>query len=328
MIEHIKAYLRRNTFYRKYFQCTVNDCRYWIRNLKFYISHFRFHPSKDVKGGNTVYFVLDAKLKHPGLTDRLKVIACIYYVAKVNGFQFKLIFDEPFKLSDYLECNKIDWAASMDEISFSFSTSRMLAYNGMGKIPHLHKSVKQYIVYYYIGQNILECNKIENWEAVWRSCYDDLFVPSSLLINAIERNGYISKNYISVHFRFVNALESFESGYYNQLDKESQEQLIEKCLDCLRYIKEQSKLPVLVFSDSNRFLSIAKGNGFSILEGDIKHISYHADEDTILKTFSDFYMISRSKKVYRIMSKDLYGTTFSHYAAICGNCEFETIYLD
>ena len=39
-------------------------------------------------------------------------------------------------------------------------------------------------------------------------------------------------------------------------------------------------------------------------------------------------MISRSKKVFRIVSKELYYTTFSYYAAIAGCCDFETIDID
>lgn len=92
--------------------------------------------------------------------------------------------------------------------------------------------------------------------------------------------------------------------------------------------KRRERATFINFSDSNRFLSIVKENGFSVLDGNVNHVSFHSDKDTILKTFIDFYMISRSKKVFRIVSKELYYTTFSYYAAIAGCCDFETIDID
>ena len=96
--------------------------------------------------GNTLYFVFDHQQTHPGLADRLKVICCAYYIAKINSFDFKIIFDTPFLLQDYLEPNKINWKGQWDDLSYSFKNARLLAYNGMGKIPHLNNKIKQYII--------------------------------------------------------------------------------------------------------------------------------------------------------------------------------------
>lgn len=269
MIKRIKAYFRKSPYYVKYCQCSVNNFRYSIRNLKFYLSNFKFDSNgrKVLPDGNTLYFILDPKLKHPGLTDRLKAITCMYYVAKINGFKFKLIFESPFRLSDYLDCNKVDWVGSVADVSYSYPSSKMYAYNGMAKMPHLTKSVRQYICYYYIGKNILEYNHLDNWEKTWADCFHDLFKPSVFLLAEIEKYGFLPKTYISVHLRFVNALESFEDGYYNSLAVAEQESLIDKCLKCLQRIKAKSNLPLLIFSDSNRFLAICKKNGYNILGG-------------------------------------------------------------
>lgn len=323
MFNKIKASLRNNPFYVSHLQKNINDFRYFIKNLLFYFNHFRFSGKKIE--GNTLFFVIDPKQHHPGLADRLKVICCIYYIAKINDFKFKLIFDAPFKLQDYLVCNKVDWYASIDDIQFSFKTTRMLAYNGMGKIPTLRKKINQYVIYYYIGRDILNTNKINNHDEILRNCFHELFKPSEILENSLKNMCLTPKQYNAVHLRFVNALEKFEDGVYNCLSVKEQELLINKCLNCLKDIKENCKKDIVVFSDSNRFLSIAKKNGYKVLDGTVSHISFNNNNDAVLKTFTDFYMISRSDKVYRIISKEMYGTTFSLYASIFGNCEFKTI---
>ena len=326
MFSRIKAFLRGNSFYVNHLQRRVNDCRYFASNIKFYICHFSFRKDKEVEG-NTLYFVYDPSQKHPGLADRLKVICCVYYIAKINGFDFKLIFETPFKLCDYLECNKYNWVGHWEDLSFSFKNSRMLAYNGMGKIPHLNKKYKQYLIYYYIGKNILQCNHVPEWEKVWAECYNDLFKPSYKLLNAykISGQGYKERSYIAVHLRFVNALEHFEDGHYNSLNKEKQDKLIERCLNALTDIQIKENKPIIVFSDSNRFLNIAKMKGYAIIDGEVHHISFQVDKDNILKTFLDFYMIGRSEKTYRILAPEMYATTFSYYAAISGGSKFETL---
>ena len=77
-------------------------------------------------------------------------------------------------------------------------------------------------------------------------------------------------------------------------------------------------MPIIVFSDSNRFKEIADENGYQVLKGEVEHISFTNNEDAIMKTFVDFYVIGRSKKVYRARAKELYGTVFSYYAALAG----------
>lgn len=219
----------------------------------------------------------------------------------------------------------MDWVASMDDIQFSYKTSRMLAYNGMASIPVLKKTIKQYVIYYYLGRDILRYNNIPNSDAIIRDCFNELFVPTEDLFAAIEKCGMAKRSYVSAHLRFVNALEHFEDGVYNSLSQEKQLLLIQKCLDCLHHIQKQCGKPLLVFSDSNRFLQIAKEQGFMILDGNVGHVSFNADRSNVLKTFLDFYMIGRSDKVFRIISKEMYGTTFSLYASVFGNCELETL---
>lgn len=324
LVLKIKAILRKNPFYIRYCQRYVNDVRFFYKNIRLYISYFSLKKDKNIEG-NTLYFVFDHQQTHPGLADRLKVICCAYYIAKINSFDFKIIFDTPFLLQDYLEPNKINWKGQWDDLSYSFKNARLLAYNGMGKIPHLNNKIKQYIIRNYIGKNILECNNIPNWEKIWRDCYNYLFKPSQKLLDVIQVSNLVPRKYIAVHLRFVNALEHFEDGYYNKLNLKRQEQLICKCLSVLYDLKYKEHFPIVVFSDSNKFLEIVKLKGFTVIEGNVGHISFNSDSDTVLKTFLDFYLIGQSKKAFRIVSHEMYNTTFSYYAALAGGATFETI---
>lgn len=324
MYSYIKYKLRNNHFYVRYCQTQVNNLRYFVKHIKLYLRKYHIPIDKEVDG-NTVYFIFDSEQRHPGLADRLKVIVCAYWVAKINGFDFRVIFDHSLNFPAYLDENQVKWIGSNEELSYSIRNSRLLAYNGGGKIPKLNKRIKQYHIIYYIGINILARNNIKNWEAIWRQCFNELFVYKDYLIKNYNNTGLVRRKYIAAHLRFVNALEHFEDGHYNSISKEEQQKLINDCLETISGIQNNHKEPLIVFSDSNTFIECAKEAGFEFLQGNIGHVSFKNDAETELKAFLDFYAISQSKKVYRIIKPKMYGTTFSYYAAISGDAILETI---
>lgn len=321
MWNYIKFYLRNNSFYTRYCQVKINDLRYFLRNMKYYLQKYTLKIDKSVNG-NTLFFIIDPNLTHPGLADRLKVICCCYYIAKINNFNFKIIFEKPFILSNYLIPNKIDWIAHEEDLSFSLKNSRLLAYNGGGNIPKLNKKIKQYHIYHYIGKNILQCNNIIGWEKIWFQCFQELFTPSDHLKNLLSQQDFISRTYNAAHLRFVNALENFEGGFYNAVSENNKNELINKCLNILSEIKNNSNKKLLVFSDSAIFLKHAKKAGYNVLDGNIAHISFSSNSSAFDKVFIDFYMIGLSDTVYRIKTKELYNTTFSYYAALANGANF------
>ena len=324
MWNYIKFYLRNNKFYVNFCQTKINNFRYSIKNIKYYLQRYTFKNDKIVLG-NTLYFIVDPSLEHPGLADRLKVICCCYYIAKTNHFNFKIIFETPFILSDYLVPNKVDWKASVNDLSYSLQNSRLLAYNGGGKIPKLNPKIKPYHIYHYIGKNILQCNNIKNWEEIWRECYQELFKPSEYLNNLLSTQNIIPKNYIAVHLRFVNALGNFEKGFYNKISEDQRNRLINKCLSIIDEIKNKNSKELIIFSDSSLFLGHAVQHGYKTLNGNIGHISYCQDHSIFDKVFIDFYAIGLADTVYRIKTKELYNTTFSYYASLANGAKFINI---
>ena len=228
-LEKIKYILRGNRYYRKYFQTTVNSIRYYFRDLHYYWQKYSLKKDREVLG-NTLYFIIDPDIKHPGLVDRFKAIVGLFYVAKVNGFDFKIIFNHPFDLEEYLSVNKYNWIANQSELSYSLQNVRLIPYNGSGKIPKLHKTIKQYHVYCYIGYDIISSNHILNAESVWRNLFLELFKPSQALNECLNCCNLNDSGYIAVHLRFVNALENFEKDQFNTLTEDEQENLIQRCL--------------------------------------------------------------------------------------------------
>jgi hypothetical protein len=292
------------------------------RNIQYYLKNYQISLDKEVKG-NTVFFIIDSKNEHPGLTDRLKPTIFISYIARLNDFGFKIIFDHPFLLSDFLNENEINWKATYEDLSFSVKNSRIIAYDGNKKIPLLDKRIKQYHIYIYNEGNLFLKNNILNWTILWGGIFNSLFKPSVSLTTEIKNTNFEKGNYIAVHFRFVNALDSFEQGYFNSLNHSDGEKLIERCLKMLFKLKEESEgREILIFSDSQRFIGIAKENGFSTLSGKIGHISFSGNDSNVaFKTFVDFYMMARASQVYRTHAPEMYKSAFCYYAALTGGKE-------
>lgn len=325
--EKIKYYLRQNKCYRKYFQIIINDCRYFIRNCVYYYKLYQFHKDKDVTG-NVVYFIIDPKIKHPGLTDRFKAIVGLYYIAKINHFDFKVIFNTPFRLNDYLSVNEYDWVGDENQLSYSIKNSRLISYNG-DKILKLNKNVKQYHVYCYIGYDVLQRNSIEGYQKLWGNLYRELFKPSLTIKEKIDQLIISENSYVAVHLRFVNALQTIEEDQFNFLQPEQQEQLIIRCLNGIKSIcKKHPDKKLIIFSDSPIFLKRAQSLPVLILEGEIGHISFANNIDkVVIKTFLDYYMIARAYKVYCIMAPEMYRTVYSYYASLIGGKEYEEFYV-
>jgi len=235
-------------------------------------------------------------------------------------FRYKIIFKEPFKLENYLKPNKIDWVANTNELEYCKGQTVFFNFASWHKIPLLNHD-KQYHCYNYVGHNILL--HIPDKRYSWKFLYDELFSPCDSLKKAIDSCSYLENTYVAVHFRFVNALGSFENYWSKPLPVEEQQKLIEKCKRGLMNIcKDNPNCKVLVFSDSTRFLKELSSMPVEFLDtSSIGHINEKSDCDTVLKTFLDFYMIGRAKKVYRVLSSELYKTFFCVYAAQMGDKE-------
>ena len=305
----------------------------WLKTLRRNMPYLR---KLRISGGHDrdmFYFVIAPGIKHPGLADRMKAIVNCYNIAKMNGYQFKIVFKIPFRLEDYLVPNEVKWKAEFADLRYSLGGTRFfnelyfLSEDSWKGRTHLAKG-KEYHCYNYVGNRQPRMFPESGYE--WSKLYHELFRPSPSLQAAIDACGYEEKSYVAVHLRFVNALENFEevTCWDNALHTEEEKvNLINRCKQGLLRIKEANGgCRVLVFSDSKRFLDTLGDIPVEVLDHDnVGHVSYGADDDATLKTFVDLYMIARAKKVYRIDAPELYAWSgFAVTAAMIGRVDFVT----
>ncbi len=295
----------------------VGELKKTIQGFLFHLRFFfRFRFRKASKK-NIFYFVYDPSFKHPGLADRLKAIVYCYYITKQSGYSFKLIYTKPFVWADYLEPNLVDWIASPQDLEYSVADTRLFIYTARRTgINFRLTPERQYHCYCYQGDDLFYQTG-HPYGQYFGELFNELFRVSPKLQAAIDASGLVPKTYISVHIRFVNALDSFERKKYPTLSESKQLQLISRCRNAIKKIACQSDMPVYVFSDSKSFLDSLSDLPVQKLDvSGIAHISHTEDERAILKTFVDWFCIANSKVVYRLLADELYQTNFSLYAAL------------
>lgn len=320
-MKRIKYFIYRKL--GKQFRNYFLDCRADLSNLS-YLKHFRFCK---VKKTNIFYFVIDPKFKHhPGLADRLKAILGCYYIAKSNGYQFKII-DLMDNLPSYLVPSKVNWIADTSELQYSIQSTKLIAYSASAcKINCKLKKNKQYQCHIYRGDDLFFQNG-EEYEKPFFTLFNEMFKPSVKIIKLLESVSLAEKQYNAIHVRFVNALGTFESSRYPTLSKEKANKLVTDCIEAIKKKIHTDKNPIVVFSDSKYFLEQVKRQTKAIVlsTDNIAHMSFDNSEDALSKMYMDFFLISRAAKVYRLQSPELRPTNFSVYAAIAGGNSIEDI---
>lgn len=294
----------------------------------FYVRIRYYHIGRPEKHQRMVLFVIGkgCPQKHPGFVDRLKAIVSVYHIAVENGYPFKLICNDPFPIEDYLEPNEVDWKAG-GEISFSLKNTGLFTYIPQKGIPLLKSGIEQHHCYYYEGLNIWKCMGIREWGEAWGEAYHKLFRPGPRLKALLEQS-VPKERFTAVHIRFVNTLEDFEEGYGSRLKEAQRKRLIERCLECLKRIRDLENEAVYVFSDSIHFLRIIDGMGYSHLNTDhIGHVSFQAERKVYEKTLIDFYVMSAAERIYSVRGEPLYNSAFPEYAAFVGGktCRIEQL---
>lgn len=291
-----------------WFRNSKNQIVFWENCLRKF-HKFRFKKARTV---NVLYFYLDPTMNYPGLADRIKAMINCFYIAELNRYDFKIIFQSPFKLSQYLQPNEIMWEADEGDLDYSLTDTRFLNYQGKF---HSLTPRKQYICFNFHDKVIPE---LKGRDLLWRQMFHKLFKISPDLEKTCSLTGYAPNSYIAVHLRFLNALGVFEKGCA-PLDKKKQENLIMRCRDAIMQLYNENKgVKVVVFSDSSLFLNKISDMPVITMTGAISHLSYSHSEDEVQKTFMDLLLISRALKVYRISSIEMYKSDFPVIAARIG----------
>lgn len=316
---YIRTHLKTITKCYDILRENMRNLRYWSKcNLK------------GIKLPDTFFFVIDPYRNHPGLADRLKAIIAAYNQAKQNNLKFKIVYKIPFSLEDYLMPvdSEDTWIANYQDLEYSFLYTRFVNEKN-GWILHAQKGI-QYHCYNYKGDLLPEVFPDSGYE--WHQLFRELFRPNDEILKAIADTKLEQGSYIAVHLRFVNALENFEDSYYNGLSTEAEKRdLIQRCRrgvkDIIEKARDEGMENVVLFSDSRRFLEEVSDLPVIILDStSLGHVSYTNAHNQIIKTFLDFFLISRAKRVYRIGAKEMYlSSCFALCAARAGNVEFNSV---
>ena len=64
--------------------------------------------------------MVDGKMTHGGLTDRIRNILSVYCFCKEHKIPFRIFYIYPIRLEEFLIPNEYDWRITEDEVSYHF----------------------------------------------------------------------------------------------------------------------------------------------------------------------------------------------------------------
>lgn len=283
-----------------------------------------------------VVCIYDGLTKNGGLADRLRGIVSIYELCKKMGIDFKLIFNSPFNLSNFLMPNKVNWEIQDTELNYNTSiTDICYIVTLLGTEYEANKQklwfkkefCKKYQEYH------IRTNAQFSYYGNFSCLFNELFKFSPRLKSSIDKQkAILGNNYISTSFRFMNLLDDFNeiSGVDTILSNAEKKTLITKSIEQLEFLHNKySSKRILVNSDSTTFLEIAaKLNYVYVIPGNITHIDgincsdeYKAYE----KTFLDFFMIANAERIYLLRTGQMYDSGYPFAASKIYNKPFEKI---
>lgn len=279
--------------------------------------------------------VIDNKRGTQGLTDRFKGMVSVFAFAKSTGVPFRIVFNFPFELTTFLVPANYNWIPSAVELNQSVLSTRFVimrkhpSFERMFRLMPLNKQYRVYANLDYLEQINEKLEQKHDWGAL----FNELFCPTPLLQSQIDKHlkSIGEKGYVACVFRFQSLLGDFKEYKYKAVSAERQLELLDKNKAKLLEIVQQSNSVVLVTSDSSRFISYVRDiPGVFVIPGEVVHLDCVTDAaaDVYLKSFVDFFMLSKAKAVYSIGTKEMYATNFPEYAAKVNNVPFKRILIN
>ena len=278
--------------------------------------------------------MVDGRIPHGGMFDRLKGLITVFAVSKALGKPFRLNWSYPFVLSKYLEPNKYDWIIDESQMTFGLlSYKNIIAYGEIVNPSRLCKKRSSETHFYYGYDSLDKVNAHFGTDYKWGELYRELFRPTAYLQRYLERyRTEIGDSYIAIHTRFMNLLgDKTETAVNPELDSDSQKNaLVASAVNAIKKISSQHfGMNVLIASDSMVFIEEIKKAmpDVYIVPGTVKHIDTagETDDSENIKMFIDYYLISGAQKVYSLWHEGMWKSAFPEYAARIGNVSFERV---
>lgn len=274
--------------------------------------------------------MVDGRVGHGGMFDRLKGAISVYAISKIHQKDFRIHFTYPFELQKYLEPNEYDWRIESDEIVYSYPHSRPLFLYGECFDPkRLFKNRKCESHFYYGYDSLDAINEKYGTSFEWGQLYRELFKPTPYLQQYIDQyRQEMGKNYIVVHTRFLNLLgDKVETAINPELAMSERTKLMEQMRDKMTELAVQNEnMRVMLASDSMTFIAYMKKEmpDAYVIPGTVKHIGTAGETNDAenIKMFLDYYLISGARKVYSLVGEGMWPSAFPEYAAKIGGTEF------
>lgn len=294
---------------------------------------------------NHFIFMVDGRVHHGGMFDRLKGAITVYAIAKALGKEFKIDWYYPFQLDRYLEPVKdhnnyiCDWRTDEQQMTLESKNFQVvIAYGEFANPARLWKNRNKETLFYYGYDSLNEVNAHFGTNYDWGMLYRELFKPTTYLqsyLDAFQKE--IGSEYIAIHTRWLNLLgDKVEYTDINpELEStESKNILMNKALSKIKELFNKAKsedptIRLMIASDSMTFINYIEKEkpDIYVVPGTVKHIDTagETDDSENIKLFTDYYLIAHSKKVYSLWHEGMWKSAFPKYAAKIGGVPFERI---
>lgn len=318
---------------KKWLKYVKKNIRRPLREMSLYI---KLLPKITLNAENKrkkIVVMFDGNTFHGGLVDRLKGIISFLHIAEELNIDFKIFFNHPFSLADYLEPNQIQWIAKDDDIRWNPLNSKILYLmeefhiNPLSIIKNSNK--RHFLVYCNVDYlpKFLQHNMSSS--ELWGKLFNRLFKKTSILQDHLN-NLCLKNNKIAIHTRFTSILGDFKDVKSELLSADEKNTLLKQLSDKINIIQSNNpEKRIYVFSDSVTFLKHVKTHtGSYILDGTPQHIEIGVNNTKIqnhLKTFIDFFAISECDEIYLISFHKMYNSNFSRYASYISGSTFTHI---
>ncbi|MBO8479353.1 MAG: hypothetical protein IAB80_10790 [Bacteroidetes bacterium] len=283
----------------------------------------------------TAVAMVDGKQYHGGMCDRFKGMVSLYAYCKQRGIEFRILYNYPFDLSEYLVPSSYDWRLKEGEFSGCFRDCRIIYLRGESghRLTRL-RTKKQ--IHFYGNMDILDVlNKDRGTSYRWGELFKELFRPSEALASQLaDLHTGIGEEYDAAVFRFQNLLGDFPEYRFKPLEsRQEREKLKEKCLAAVRELaaRPENGRKLLVTSDSESFLQEVSGiEGTFVIPGTVVHMDGGGKRNgsSHMKSFLDFFMLTEARSVSCIGTKEMYPSQFPMYAAKVNGIPFRRITLE
>lgn len=282
-----------------------------------------------------VICIFDGKIRNGGLADRLRGIISIYEICKDLKIDFKIVFNSPFILHDYLVPNIIDWRIETDELNYNtrvtsicyIDTLTGTDYEAIRQKNWFKKEFKKRYKEYHVRSNAFFA-----YYGDYPTLFNDLFKPAPRLQQKIDHyKNILGEQYISTSFRFLDLLGDLNEPFGRKiiLKDEEKEELITKAIEELDKLYKQHNKKILVNSDSITFLNRASILNYTyVIPGNVTHIDGECSSNlyyTFEKTFLDFFMIANAEIVFLLKSDNMHESGYPYAASLIYNKPFRLI---